>query len=398
MRSGLSTLKKPPITKVSKVKGGRVQRKKRAQTSHDGSNVLTKPLSEVAKDVPEVPVADIAGFVTRSTEERLKETSRNKTPGRIKRPMNAFMLYRKAYQEVAKTQCSHNNHQHVSKVCGAGWPMEPDHIHHMFNEWAQIERANHQKAHPDYKFAPSKSKKGKPNGADDGPSTGFSDADDPDWASTHGLGRRGPRQRVPLNNVLPLDEIQVPSYERYSSVDSLGPPFVHTDPQQDYQYVHPPPGRPFALQYNQLENEHHFEQDIPAEFSTMRYMHDGLPRTPSPAVQFPLVKVDSSPVQVETFHQRQESALESSLDPSLVVNTQYGFMDEFSRESSLELQGVWQPSYDDGHSWIATDAPYDFEDSHDTYLRGKQGAWQVQELEDGGHFDQWYIQGEEDPV
>jgi hypothetical protein len=34
--------------------------------------------------------------------------------------------------------------------------MEPEEVRNQFNEWAKLERDNHAKAHPDYKFSPSK--------------------------------------------------------------------------------------------------------------------------------------------------------------------------------------------------------------------------------------------------
>jgi hypothetical protein len=73
-----------------------------------------------------------------------------KVPGKVKRPMNAFMLYRKAYQNLAKEYCPHN--KVVSQVCGVSWQLEPNHVRAQFADWANIERANHHKAHPSYKF------------------------------------------------------------------------------------------------------------------------------------------------------------------------------------------------------------------------------------------------------
>lgn len=94
--------------------------------------------------------------MTRSTEERLKEVKEGKKPDKIKRPMNAFMLYRKAYQNTAKVLFAKNNHQVISQVCGQSWEIENAQIKAQFHDWAQVERDNHQKAFPEYKFSPSK--------------------------------------------------------------------------------------------------------------------------------------------------------------------------------------------------------------------------------------------------
>ena len=118
--------------------------------------MVDRPLSKIALELPDVFVADINLLVRRPIEERRKEIGDAKNPGKIKRPMNAFMLYRKAYQNLAKRLCAHNNHQLVSQVCGDRWKIEPEDVREQFKEWATIERSNHQEAHPEYKFAPAK--------------------------------------------------------------------------------------------------------------------------------------------------------------------------------------------------------------------------------------------------
>ncbi|KAF2461109.1 high mobility group box domain-containing protein, partial [Lineolata rhizophorae] len=93
-------------------------------------------------------------WVNRSAEVRRQEVE--KRNGYITRPMNSFMLYRSAFAERTKEWCLQNNHQIVSSVSGESWPMEPPEVREMYNELAKIERLNHQAAHPDYKFSPSK--------------------------------------------------------------------------------------------------------------------------------------------------------------------------------------------------------------------------------------------------
>lgn len=114
---------------------------------------LTAPLSELTKDYVDKEVRDMEKHVHRPTEVRLAEA---KAKGKIARPMNSFMLYRAAYAERTKFWCLQNNHQVVSAVSGESWPMEPASVREFYNELARIERINHQKAHPGYKFSPSK--------------------------------------------------------------------------------------------------------------------------------------------------------------------------------------------------------------------------------------------------
>lgn len=133
------------------------KRKKRDRAEKDRVH-LDKPLSEMGEEWKK-SMLEIEAYINRSAEARRQEIeSDRKQPGRIKRPMNSFMLYRKAFQNHTKAYCEHNNHQVVSKVCGASWDQEPDHIRKQFGEWAKLERENHQKAHPGYKFAPKPNK------------------------------------------------------------------------------------------------------------------------------------------------------------------------------------------------------------------------------------------------
>ncbi|EPS42829.1 hypothetical protein H072_3206 [Dactylellina haptotyla CBS 200.50] len=115
---------------------------------------LDRPLSELTKNYVDLPVRDMESWVHRSTEERIKEVE--KRDGHVARPMNSFMLYRSAFAERTKQWCLQNNHQVVSSVSGASWPLEPAWIREKYNELARIERINHQAAHPGYKFSPSK--------------------------------------------------------------------------------------------------------------------------------------------------------------------------------------------------------------------------------------------------
>jgi hypothetical protein len=148
----------------------------------------------------DIPVRDMEAWVNRPPETRQKEAE--KRNGYITRPMNSFMLYRSAYAERTKQWCLQNNHQVVSSVSGESWPMEPQDIRNMYNEYARIERMNHQRAHPDYKFSPS-----KPGGAgrkrkgifSDEDGSELSDLEDPDaeWVlpSKQRGGSKGPNKK-----------------------------------------------------------------------------------------------------------------------------------------------------------------------------------------------------------
>ncbi|OJD37714.1 hmg box protein [Diplodia corticola] len=154
---------------------------------------LTLPLSVLTKDYDHIPVKNMEEWVHRSAEQRRAEAA--KRNGYITRPMNSFMLYRSAYAERTKIWCLQNNHQVVSSVSGESWPMEPPEVREHYNDLAKIERINHQNAHPDYKFSPSKTtpaaRKRKGTYSDDETSE-RSEVDDPDaeWNPSAAAARR----------------------------------------------------------------------------------------------------------------------------------------------------------------------------------------------------------------
>lgn len=117
---------------------------------------LGKVLSDISSIPPSVVLKNAELFATRATEVRLAEAEK---AGKIKRPLNAFMLYRKFYQDVAKTCCTKNNHQQVSTVCGESWKREPKHLKTEFAHLASEERRMHVEAFPSYKYDPLHSKK-----------------------------------------------------------------------------------------------------------------------------------------------------------------------------------------------------------------------------------------------
>lgn len=220
---------------------------------------LSGPMSEITKDSP-IPVIDIETYVNRSAEERRQEVREGKIPGKIKRPMNAFMLYRKAYQNRAKGWCSQHNHQVVSQVCGQSWPLEPDRIRQQFNDWAKLERDNHQKAHPGYKFTPSKPH--KPKLIEPGQKRYFEDGDDsdPEWNARNGSLPPPKRVRITKRET-PFDDddddIDEPPRSLYA------PPRGHQGMQQEHlnrsAFQTSNPGRPMPQPYEPTENGQYYQ-------------------------------------------------------------------------------------------------------------------------------------------
>jgi hypothetical protein len=175
-------------------------------------------------------------WVRRSEEVRHEEVARKN--GKVARPMNSFMLYRSAYAERTKEWFAHNNHQDVSEAAGASWRIETPEIREKYERLANIEKANHLKAHPGYKFSPSKEKKKRSEADDDqltvdggemtaGSSpaflqvraTGSSEVDSNGWASRDSTPFDFPEHGLPTTTYYPS------SWQTsHPSQDMLSPP------------------------------------------------------------------------------------------------------------------------------------------------------------------------------
>jgi hypothetical protein len=159
--------------------------------------VIDQPLSVLTKNYA-IPVKDMETWVNRPVETRLEEAE--KKNGHIARPMNSFMLYRSAYADRVKQYCRENNHQVVSQVSGASWPLEPKEIREMYEKYASIERDNHQAAHPDYKFAPNKNSSAKKR-------KDFDESDDEgsEWGGSRRGGKRVKREESRSHSSTPVE-------------------------------------------------------------------------------------------------------------------------------------------------------------------------------------------------
>ncbi|KAL8666568.1 MAG: hypothetical protein Q9202_001366 [Teloschistes flavicans] len=124
---------------------------KKSKIEAVGEASISAPLSQLCLDVP---VVDVYEKVNRPIEERQEEARRD---NKIKRPSNSFMLYRSAYGDRVKALYPQNNHQIISRICGASWKMETPEITEKFKAYYEMEKENHAKAHPTYKFSPAKS-------------------------------------------------------------------------------------------------------------------------------------------------------------------------------------------------------------------------------------------------
>lgn len=360
------------------MKSGRVQKRSRAERAKNAASILSKPLSETAKELPEIQVADIETFVNRSTEERLSETSRNKKAGQIKRPMNAFMLYRKAYQEVAKTQCSQNNHQHVSKVCGAAWVLEPIQIKEAFDQWARIERVNHQRAHPGYKFTPSKPRKARRDGDGDNE---YSD-NDSEWNGGRGISNSARKSRY--RHAARVNEVSSSVYE--ATGNAMGNPPMAPYPDV---YAFPSHGRPHAFPYDQTPNPYDMGM---RQYSGLNINSEITSRAASPGeFDYSVHGLDGF---AHNYYGTPVPTFDNAAAPLFGAIPSYETYDGLPVGVTLGQEG-WIPHMDSDHDLMPMMGGYEDTTAQDAYLKGNKDDWKVEVMEEPGYFEEWYAQTEQ---
>lgn len=232
--------------RVKTAKGRKAQKNKSKPEKDSGK--LETPYSLLAKPREEAIIAEMETWVNRPVSERLQEIETGKTPGKVKRPMNCFMLYRKAYQSL----CPENNHQTISKMCGQSWDMETEEVKERFQAWARVERENHQLAHPEYKFSPSKAgtDKASKRKASDEVSEETSDIEEADH-------RRNTRQATD-SSYTPASSAYTPYSREASSFPDfrVGSTIPNQSQDRSSRYEDIYPGQPYPAPYNEAELEH----------------------------------------------------------------------------------------------------------------------------------------------
>lgn len=77
---------------------------------------------------------------------------------RVKRPMNAFMLYAQVARRKVATKYPNLNYAKLSKTLGKIWQVLPEEERRPFIEEAERLRTQHKLEHPDYKYSPKRLK------------------------------------------------------------------------------------------------------------------------------------------------------------------------------------------------------------------------------------------------
>lgn len=432
--SDVMSIRSGAFSKALAPKSMRVEKpaakKKKKERAKPAKNVpaIERPMSELTKDST-IEIADIESYVRRSAQVRQDEVKNcKKNPGKIKRPMNAFMLYRKAYQQRAKEWASQHNHQVVSRVCGSSWPLEPEHIRAQFKAWADIERDNHQKAHPNYKFTPAKPQKAVKYDEN----FDHSEASDLD---EFGEWPGGSRMRSSTNT--PNDDREyIPSQSVYAAthhhlmMQGIGGPH---QARSAFEFSGNPP-RGIGSSYDGRDMAQHYYQQ-------QRHLHAGniedilMRKTPSPSIAFQsnnglhshydlshyhhqpthqqsVEQINHSAGQQHSQSQPQSQRFEQRIDPSLMSQGDVLFDTAGNLNTMTALYGngvgntqqAWQTNelatdHDAesqfAHTFAGLDETLSVE-PHSQYLRDSD-SWQVEHLPETAHFDSSWAETKAEP-
>ncbi|OJD21270.1 hypothetical protein ACJ73_07393 [Blastomyces percursus] len=264
------TVSRPASGRNNKTRVRRIVRMRKRNVPKRGGPdeiIVPRPLSELTKGM-RIPVRNMELHVMRSAEQRQKEVEQKK--GKIARPMNSFMLYRSAYAEATKEWCAQNNHQVVSRVAGLSWPKEPKEVRDYYERLANIERDNHDKAHPNYKFAPNKStntpkKKKALNLKEEEPS----DVSDHDFAIAsssqnpvrHMCGASFQDGSFRSRTPTPIDRDSSYDSRQGTPFDQIGDVYLNGDMNRS-SWQMSNPGRPHPGMLSPPEQQHYYQPSI----------------------------------------------------------------------------------------------------------------------------------------
>ncbi|KAK2609043.1 hypothetical protein QQS21_002413 [Conoideocrella luteorostrata] len=119
---------------------------------------IDKALSEFSKQYPGY-VVDPEAYAHRTVQERQQKYNKEQ---RISRPLNSYMLYRKAYQQVARKVIRRDQQQFASQIVGTSWTkLEGNEVKSWFKNLAKVDHRMHHEAFPAYKYTPTPGKNSK---------------------------------------------------------------------------------------------------------------------------------------------------------------------------------------------------------------------------------------------
>ena len=152
-----SPQRRAPATRARGAKSPREKKARPRRTpggrGNTGGVAINAPMSQSTLHLTHIPIKDMYAWAHRSEEERREQAEKKQS---IPRPMNAFMMYRLAYSNRAKEFLNVKNYQIVNTAIAHSWALETDEVRNFYNEMSKIERDNHQRTHPTFKFRPNR--------------------------------------------------------------------------------------------------------------------------------------------------------------------------------------------------------------------------------------------------
>ncbi|RCI08910.1 hypothetical protein L249_4921 [Ophiocordyceps polyrhachis-furcata BCC 54312] len=315
---------------------------------------LDKPLSQHMKDKGDADIFDVTAHVHRET--RKSEVAEG---GKVKRPLNAFLLYRKhVIVFIKKTflaEENKNNQQVVSRICGDSWKMETDEIKAKFKKLAQEEKKMHGKAFPGYKYTPKTGK--KPENEADGTKPENSLPKSPSASTV-----AGPGDSVASSHA--VRESQPPTYRPPSQTamqNSRADDGYSSTPRSAQQQLLHYPGYndDFACNWNQ----------------------EGLQPQ---AYDYCLMQPRQLPV----------APAEAYIDPTFLPSMEEPVYHWHSTDDVIPGHQGWHPQNYSLNEMGMTMPDLDINGAHSAYLRGAQDDWEIEQLGDSGTFNNWMMQEE----
>lgn len=308
-----------------------------------------------------VPLGDIEAKVHRSAEQRQEEVHSKKNNGKVPRPMNSFMLYRSAYAERVKEYCKEGNHQIISQITGHSWSKEPQAIKELYEKYADIDRQNHQKAHPDYKFAPNKNgpasrkRKGRD---DDDDQTDWEDRDYEAGSSHSKRKRNGQSVESRSHSSTPFEPMRQPLYGAVHMNHHTNPSAYHaTNPSSI------PPAYPTGLE------DHYYEQWATPythnieDIHVRRVQHPGAMYGPLDDQSLVGLPHGAHPhqAQSQSGYGMPRPVHMNAVDPRL---EQYGPHDPYAQYGIVESANPLEPVYDYGQEDIFAAPQYGYPEAN----------------------------------
>lgn len=340
---------------------------------------LPEPLSKTMVKRGNRDVFDVVGHVYRSNDVREKEALKE---GKIKRPLNAFLLYRKHVITFVKKELlcveNKNNQQIVSQICGQSWKLETDEVKTRFKELALAEKTRHGQAFPNYKYTPKSVKRsdGDDNRKMERNNKLVTSGIQP--YTTSGAGERFGTSSSPY---MMAGHYSLGRRAEGAGVEAMAQQGLYgEDAYPCPSNMQPPPS---------LYEHHYLGQ--PGMSAIPHGWGQGMPPVGSCA--------HSPHSQVEMHMGAQLRGNPSSstnlyIDPTLLPGMGEATYSWLHREDGLRSHHGWQPHRKTADDMMAVMPDLDVNGAHNAYLRGGESDWHVEPLDDTGHFNDWMAQEE----